>query len=72
MSKDIRDILNVDRGSGVQVSKDKILGVRNIKKLSLPPADQHKPRGMMREIFTLTNNNKTDLPPVVGTDFGKY
>lgn len=71
MSNDIRDILNVGRGSGVQVSKDKILGVKNIKKFSLLPVDNHKPRGLNREILALTNNDK-DLAPVVETNFGKY
>ena len=75
MSEDIRDILDIDRNAGPQVSKDDILGVQTKKKMSLPSATRQtrRPEGMAREVFALLYNDKKDIPPVIETETGnKY
>lgn len=71
MSEDIRDILNMDRASGPQVSKDEILG-SNKKKVPLLSMNRQnrRPEGMARELFALLYNDQKDVPPVIET--GKY
>ncbi|XP_050541336.1 DNA methyltransferase 1-associated protein 1 [Daktulosphaira vitifoliae] len=72
MSEDIRDILDIDRNAGPQVSKDDILGVQTKKKMSLPSATRQtrRPEGMAREVFALLYNDKKDIPPVIETETG--
>lgn len=72
MTEDIRDILDIERGSGPQISKDEILGT-NKKKLSLPSGNRQnrRPEGMTREVFALLYNDKKDVPPVIATETGK-
>lgn len=73
MTEDIRDILDIDRGSGPQVSKEDILGT-NKKKISLPSGNRQnrRPEGMAREVYALLYNDKKDVPPVIETETGKY
>lgn len=72
MSEDIRDILDMERGSGPQVSKEEILGM-NKKKVSLPSVNRQnrRPEGMAREVFALLYNDKKDVPPVIETETGR-
>lgn len=74
MSEDIRDILDIERGSGPQISKEEILGTQTKKKISLPSGNRQnrRPEGMAREVFALLYNDKKDVPPVIETDTGKY
>lgn len=73
MTEDIRDILDIERGSGLQVSKEEILGTQTKKKISLPSGNrQRRPEGMAREVFALLYNDKKDVPPVIETETGKY
>lgn len=73
MTEDIRDILDIDRGSGPQISKDEILGT-NKKKVSLLSGNRQnrRPEGMAREVFALLYNDKKDVPPVIETETGTY
>lgn len=73
MSEDIRDILDIERGSGPQVSKEEILGM-NKKKVSLPSVNRQnrRPEGMAREVFALLYNDKNDMPPVIETETGRW
>jgi len=74
MTEDIRDILDIERGSGPQVSKEEILGTQTKKKISLPSGNRQtrRPEGMAREVFALLYNDKKDVPPVIETETGKY
>lgn len=71
---DVRDILNVGRGSsGPRVTKEDILGT-NKKKVSLLQPETRpngRPEGMARELFALLDNGKKDVPPVIETEIGK-
>jgi len=71
MSEDIRDILDIERGPGPQVSKEEILGTTK-KKVSLPSGNRQnrRPEGMAREVFALLYNDKKDIPPVIETETG--
>lgn len=71
MSEDIRDILDIERGSVPQVSKEDILGTQK-KKISLPSGNRQtrRPEGMAREVFALLYNDKKDVPPVIETETG--
>ncbi|KAF0764837.1 DNA methyltransferase 1-associated protein 1 [Aphis craccivora] len=71
MSEDIRDILDIERGSAPQVSKEDILGTQK-KKISLPSGNRQnrRPEGMAREVFALLYNDKKDVPPVIETETG--
>lgn len=74
MSEDIRDILDIDRVCGPQVSKEDILGTQTKKKISLPSGNRQtrRPEGMAREVFALLYNDNKDVPPVIETETGKY
>lgn len=73
MTEDIRDILDLERGSGPQVSKEEILGT-NKKKVSLLAGNRQnrRPEGMAREVYALLYSDKKDVPPVIETETGKY
>lgn len=73
MTEDVRDILDIERGSGPQVSKEEILGT-NKKKVSLPSGNRQnrRPEGMAREVYALLYNDKKDVPPVIETETGNY
>ncbi|XP_025197117.1 DNA methyltransferase 1-associated protein 1 [Melanaphis sacchari] len=72
MTEDIRDILDIERGSAPQVSKEDILGTQTKKKISLPSGNRQnrRPEGMAREVFALLYNDKKDVPPVIETETG--
>jgi len=71
MTEDIRDIMDIERGSTPQVSKEDILGTHK-KKISLPSGNRQtrRPEGMAREVFALLYNDKKDVPPVIETETG--
>lgn len=72
MSEDIRDILDIERAAGPQVSKDEILGTKKKISLNLMGNRQtRRPEGMAREVFALLYNDKKDVPPVIETEIGK-
>ncbi|CAB0012807.1 unnamed protein product [Nesidiocoris tenuis] len=70
---DIRDILDIERPTGPEVTKEAILGPeKKAKRLIFNGTKASKrPEGMAREVFALLYNDKKDAPPVFPTDTGQ-
>lgn len=69
---DIRDILDIERAQGPEVTKEAIVGPE--KKYKRPfgtPKTSKRPEGMAREVFALLYNDKKDAPPLFPTDTGQ-
>jgi len=69
---DIRDILDIERAQGPEVTKEAILGVeKRNRRLNNTPKTIKRPEGMAREVFALLYNDNKDAPPLFPTDTGQ-
>lgn len=71
---DVRDILELDRATTPEITRDIVMGADKFKKGPRPPTAKvtKRPEGMHREVFALLYNDKNDAPPLLPTDTGKY
>lgn len=67
---DIRDILEIERAQGPEVTKEAIVGPEKKKRPFGAPKNSKRPEGMAREVFALLYNDKKDAPPLFPTDTG--
>lgn len=66
MSADVRDILELDRPTTPEITKESFLSTkkRNFEKVKT----SKRPEGMHREVFALLYNDNKDAPPLLPTD----
>ena len=71
---DIRDILDLERASGPEVTKELILGSEKKPKKPFGGGQKavKRPEGMAREVFALLYNDNKDAPPLFPTDTGNF
>uniref|UniRef100_A0A023EXH5 DNA methyltransferase 1-associated protein 1 n=1 Tax=Triatoma infestans TaxID=30076 RepID=A0A023EXH5_TRIIF len=69
---DIKDILEIDRQQGPDITKEAIIGPEKKFRRQLgTPKVSRRPEGMAREVFALLYNDKKDVPPLFPTDTGQ-
>ncbi|CAH1392894.1 unnamed protein product [Nezara viridula] len=69
---DVRDILDIERAQGTEVTKEAIVGADKKKKLfGATKSAPKRPEGMAREVYALLYNDKNDAPPLFPTDAGQ-
>ncbi|XP_014290775.1 DNA methyltransferase 1-associated protein 1 [Halyomorpha halys] len=68
---DVCDILDIDRSSGGEVTKESIVGLDKKNKKFGAPKHSKKPEGMARELFALLYHDKNDPPPLFPSDTGQ-
>lgn len=66
MSADVRDILELERATTPEITKESFLSVkkRNFERTKT----SKRPEGMHREVFALLYNDNKDAPPLLPTD----
>ena len=74
---DIRDILDIDRGSSAEALKDSILGTSDRHKVKKNVSSStsklpKRPEGMPREVYALLCVDRNDVPPLLPTDTRTY
>ncbi|KAL1128959.1 hypothetical protein AAG570_013493 [Ranatra chinensis] len=70
---DIRDILDLERNQGPEVTKESIIGTEKKQKRPMGSGQKaiKRPEGMAREVFALLYNDNKDAPPLFPTDTGQ-
>ncbi|CAG9838479.1 unnamed protein product [Diabrotica balteata] len=66
---DVRDIMELERPSTPEVTRETFLGNDKLKKrASTGPKVSKRPEGMHREVFALLYNDNKDAPPLFSSD----
>uniref|UniRef100_A0A1B6C5W3 DNA methyltransferase 1-associated protein 1 n=2 Tax=Clastoptera arizonana TaxID=38151 RepID=A0A1B6C5W3_9HEMI len=72
---DVRDILEIERGTTPELTKETILGNADKQRKKLifqaVPKTSKRPEGMHREVFALLYNDNKDAPPLFPSDSGQ-